>query len=38
MLEKDFENKIEEYVNELGIKISKNQIEMFFEYMNLLLE
>ena len=38
MLEKDFENKIEEYVNELGIKLSKNQIEMFFKYMNLLLE
>ena len=38
MLKEDFEKEIMEYVEELGIKLSKEQAEMFFNYMNLLLE
>lgn len=38
MLLKDFEDKMKEYANELGIILSESQIEMFFKYMNLLLE
>ena len=38
MLKEDFEKEIMEYVEELGIKLSKEQAEMFFDYMNLLLE
>ena len=38
MLKEDFEKEIMEYVEELGIKLSKEQAEMFFYYMNLLLE
>lgn len=38
MLKEDFEKEIMEYVGELGIKLSKEQAEMFFNYMNLLLE
>ena len=38
MLKEDFEKEIMGYVEELGIKLSKEQAEMFFNYMNLLLE
>ena len=38
MLKEDFEKEIMEYVEELGIKLSNEQAEMFFDYMNLLLE
>ena len=38
MLKEDFEKEIMGYVEELGIKLSKEQAEMFFDYMNLLLE
>ena len=38
MLKEDFEKEIMEYVEELGIKLSKEQAEIFFDYMNLLLE
>ena len=38
MLKEDFEKEIVGYVEELGIKLSKEQAEMFFNYMNLLLE
>ena len=38
MLKEDFEKEIMGYVEELGIKLSKEQAEMFFYYMNLLLE
>ena len=38
MLKEDFEKEIMGYVEELGIKLSKEQAGMFFNYMNLLLE
>lgn len=38
MLKEDFEKEIMGYVEELGIKLSKEQAEKFFNYMNLLLE
>ncbi len=38
MLKEDFEKEIVGYVEELGIKLSKEQAGMFFNYMNLLLE
>lgn len=38
MLKEDFEKEIIGYVEELGIKLSKEQTVKFFYYMNLLLE
>lgn len=38
MLKEDFEKEIMGYVEELGVKLSKEQAGMFFNYMNLLLE
>ena len=38
MLLEKFEKKIEEYVSELEIELSKEQAEMFYKYMNLLIE
>ena len=33
-----FERQITEYANIINIKLSKNEVELFYKYMNLLLE
>lgn len=38
MIKEEFEKEIIEYMEELEIKLSTEQAEMFFKYMNLLLE
>lgn len=38
MVINEFDRIISEYVEELGINLSKSQVKMFFDYMNLLIE